>query len=164
MTKLIQLAKDTSGDWEAYTAPLALSATTADGTNFTQNGHREVWRFRAPAEWIANRQRAMMIGHACVITPNFQSRRPWHVRATGGLSVDKAGVCGCTHEMTPGSSFPGGANRNLAMNFMIDVRFISDFDTIVSVRMDKCGDYQLSNAYNTQSTLWVIPVDERDGQ
>jgi hypothetical protein len=45
MTKLIQLAKDTSGDWEAYTAPLALSATTADGTNFTQNGHREVWRF-----------------------------------------------------------------------------------------------------------------------
>lgn len=162
MTKLIQLARDTSGgDWESYTAPLALKATTADLTAFPENEHREVWRFRAPAEWRANNQRAMIMGHVCFRTPNFAGRRPWHVWAQGGISVASAGVCGCSHEFTPSSSFPGGANRNLAMDFMLDVRFTSNADTVVSVRLDSCGIYTLKNFDNTQSILWVVPTDER---
>lgn len=162
MTSFVQLVSDTSGgDWTDYTGPIVVTPSRSDLFPYPENSHREVFRFRAPAEWIANRQRALLIGHICFRCPNFQGRRPWHVWAQGGLSVGSVGVCGCSHERTPDGTFPGGANRNLAMDFMLDVRFISNADTVVSCRMDSCGEYILKNWDNTQSTLWIIPTDER---
>jgi hypothetical protein len=165
MTSFVQLVSDTSGgNWTDYTGPMVVLPSRGDLTTFGQNTHQEVFRFRAPAEWRANSQRAVLIGHICFRCPNFEGRRPWHVWAQGGLSVGSAGVCGCSHGQIPASTFPGGAHRNLAMDFMIDVRFTSNADTVVSCRMDSCGNYQLKNNVNTQSTLWIVPVDERTVQ
>jgi hypothetical protein len=162
MTSFVQLVSDTSGgNWTDYTGPMVVLPSRGDLTTFSQNGHHEVFKFRAPSEWITNNQRAVLIGHICFRCPNFTGRRPWNVRAQGGLSVGAAGVCGCSHERAPDGTFPAGANQNLAMDFMIDVRFTSNADTVVSCRMDSCGNYQLKNFSDTQSTLWIVPVDER---
>ena len=162
MTSFVQLVSDTSGgNWTDYSGPRVYLPSRPDLTTYVENSHQEVFRFRAPAEWRAAQQRAMLIGHICFRCPNFTDRRPWHVWAQGGLSVNSTGVSGCSQEMTPGASSPVGPSRNLAMDFMIDVRFTSNADTVVSVRMDYSGNYILKNFADTQSTLWVVPTDER---